>query len=143
MFKLNRMEELKKTKEKFAPKQVPMPDLSNERIFPANIRVKALFEPDAKWRLVEEFGPHCFKEQKDGRLLFEMDYTDESSLMGWLLTFGEKARVLEPAEVREKYPWLVPVHADGVVGGKKEFTLLNKSEMELLADAYEMANIMH
>ncbi|OXJ64248.1 recombination enhancement function protein, partial [Escherichia coli] len=25
----------------------------------------------------------------------------------------------------------------------KEFTLLNKSEMELLADAYEMANIMH
>ena len=68
MFKLNRMEELKKTKEKFAPKQVPMPDLSNERIL----------------------------------LLFEMDYTDESSLMGWLLTFGEKARVLEPAEVREK-----------------------------------------
>ena len=48
-----------------------------------------------------------------------------------------------PAEVREKYPWLVPVHADGVVGGKKEFTLLNKSEMALLADAYEMANIMH
>ncbi|EIC1500281.1 Ref family protein [Escherichia coli] len=48
-----------------------------------------------------------------------------------------------PAEVREKYPWLVPVHADGVVGGKKEFTLLNKSEMELLAYAYEMANIMH
>ena len=42
-----------------------------------------------------------------------------------------------PAEVREKFPWLVPVHADGVVGGKKEFTLLNKSEMELLADAYE------
>ncbi|WP_241186137.1 Ref family recombination enhancement nuclease, partial [Enterobacter asburiae] len=48
-----------------------------------------------------------------------------------------------PAEVRAKYPWLVPVHADGVVGGKKEFTLLNKSEMELLADAYEMANIIH
>ena len=102
MFKLNRMEELKKTEEKFVPKQVPMPDLSNERIFPANIRVKVLFEPDAKWRLVEEFGPHCFKEQEDGRLLFEMDYTDESSLMGWLLTFGEKARVLEPVEVREK-----------------------------------------
>ena len=102
MFKLNRMEDLKKTERKFVPKQVPMPDLSNERIFPANIRVKVHFEPDAKWRLVEEFGPHCFKEQKDGRLLFEMDYTDESSLIGWLLTFGEKAKVLEPAEVREK-----------------------------------------
>ena len=102
LFKLNRMEELKKEEETFIPRQVPMPDLSNERIFPANIRVKALFEPDAKWRLVEEFGPHCFKEQKDGRLLFEMDYTDEDSLLGWLLTFGEGVEVLEPAALRER-----------------------------------------
>ena len=102
MFKLNRMEELEKTEECFTTRQVPMPDLSTERIFPANIRVKALFEPDAKWRLVEEFGPHCYKEQRDGHLLFEMDYTDEDSLVGWLLTFGEKARVLEPDTVREK-----------------------------------------
>ena len=64
LFKLNRMEELKKEEETFIPRQVPMPDLSNERIFPANIRVKALFEPDAKWRLVEEFGPHCSKNRK-------------------------------------------------------------------------------
>ena len=102
LFKLNRMEELKKEEETFSPRQVPMPDLSNERIFPANIRVKALFEPDAKWRLVEEFGPRCFKEQKDGRLLFEMDYTDEDSLLGWLLTFGEGVEVLEPAALRER-----------------------------------------
>lgn len=102
MFKLNRMEELKKTEEGVEPRQVPMPDLSNERIFPANIRVRALFEPDAKWRLVEEFGLRCFEEQEDGRLLFQMDYTDEESLIGWLLTFGAKAEVLEPTEVREK-----------------------------------------
>lgn len=102
MFKLNRMECLKKTEETFVPRQIPMPDLSNERIFPANIRVKALFESDAKWRLVEEFGPYCFQEQKDGRLLFEMDYSDEDSLLGWLLTFGEKAEVLEPDTVRER-----------------------------------------
>lgn len=79
-----------------------MPELSNERIFPANIRVRALFEPDAKWRLVEEFGPHCFEEQEDGRLLFQMDYSDEESLIGWLLTFGAKAEVLEPDSVKEK-----------------------------------------
>ena len=102
MFKLNRMEELKKTEEGVEPRQVPMPDLSNERIFPANIRVRALFEPDAKWRLVEEFGPHCFEEQEDGRLLFQMDYSDEESLIGWLLTFGAKAEVLEPDSVKEK-----------------------------------------
>ncbi|HHO4371144.1 Ref family recombination enhancement nuclease, partial [Escherichia coli] len=62
---------------------------------------------------------------------------NELTLLAWFFA----SLALKP--LREKYPWLVPVHADGVVGGKKEFTLLNKSEMELLADAYEMANIMH
>ena len=102
MFKLNRMEGLKKTEVGVESRQVPMPELSNERIFPANIRVRALFEPDAKWRLVEEFGPRCFEEQEDGRLLFQMDYTDEESLIGWLLTFGAKTEVLEPDSVKEK-----------------------------------------
>ena len=46
-------------------------------------------------------------------------------------------------KMRDSIDRRIAKHADGVVGGKKEFTLLNKSEMELLADAYEMANIMH
>lgn len=102
LFKLNRMEELRKTDLGFEPRKVPMPDLSNERIFPANIRVRALFEPETKWRLVEEFGPRCFEVQKDGKLLFQMDYTDEDTLVNWLLTFGEKVEVLEPESVRAR-----------------------------------------
>lgn len=102
LFKLNRMENIKKTTEGFAPRQVPIPDLSNEKIFPANIRVKVLFEPEMKWRLVEEFGCECFKIQEDGRLLFQMNYTDDKILLGWLLTFGEKAKVIEPESIREK-----------------------------------------
>ena len=102
LFKLNRMEELRKTDLGFEPRKVPMPDLSNERIFPANIRVRALFELETKWRLVEEFGPRCFEVQKDGKLLFQMDYTDEDTLVNWLLTFGEKVEVLEPESVRAR-----------------------------------------
>ncbi|EDQ7095032.1 recombinase, partial [Salmonella enterica subsp. arizonae] len=37
-----------------------------------------------------------------------------------------------PPEIRKIYPWLVPVHADGNVGGKSEFSRLNKPERELL-----------
>ena len=55
-----------------------------------------------KWRLVEEFGIHCFKTQEDGSLLFQMDYTDEEHLISWLLTFGGQAEVLEPASVRKR-----------------------------------------
>lgn len=102
LFKLNRMEALRKTDLGFEPRKVPMPDLSNERIFPANIRVRALFEPETKWRLVEEFGPRCFEVQEDGRLLFRMDYTDEDTLANWLLTFGSKVEVLEPESVRTR-----------------------------------------
>lgn len=101
LFKLNRMDRVREARQDFACRDVPMPDLSNEKIFPGGIRVKALFTPDMKWRLVEEFGAHCFTEADDGRLLFTADYTDMDNLVTWLLTFGAKAEVLEPVEARD------------------------------------------
>lgn len=100
LFKLNRMDQVSASDKIFVCREAPMPDLSNEKIFPGGIRVKALFSSDVKWRLVEEFGPHCFTETDDGRLLFSADYTDMENFVTWILTFGEKAEVLEPAEVR-------------------------------------------
>lgn len=100
LFKLNRMDKVVSLDREFACREVPMPDLSNEKIFPGGIKVRALFAPGVKWRLVEEFGPYCYTIQKDGKLLFSADYTDMENLVTWLLTFGEKAEVLEPAEVR-------------------------------------------
>jgi len=101
LFKLNRMDEVKETSDTFLCRNAPMPDLSAEKIFPGGIRVKALFSNDMKWRLIEEFGPHCFTETKDGRLLFTADYTDMENLVTWLMTFGAKAEVLEPEEARD------------------------------------------
>ena len=102
MFKLNRMDQVTASDKTFEYREVPMPDLSNETIFPGNIRAKVLFIPDMKWRLVEEFGPHCFTETDDGRLLFTAEFTDMEYLVSWLLPFGEKAEVLEPVEAREQ-----------------------------------------
>ena len=84
-----------------------MPDLSNEKIFPGGIKVKALFESDQKWRLVEEFGPLCFTENDDGRLLFTADYTDIENLVTWIMTFGDKAELIEPQEARKKISIMV------------------------------------
>lgn len=100
LFKLNRMDGAAETGQEFVCRNVPMPDLSNEKIFPGGIKVQALFAPDMKWRLVEEFGPYCFSEADDGRLFFTADYTDMENLVTWLMTFGAKAEVLEPVEVR-------------------------------------------
>lgn len=102
LFKLNRMDEVRETDQTFPRREVPLPNLSDEKIFPGGIKVRALFHPDMKWRLIEEFGPNCFTEKEDGRLLFMADYTDMEYLVSWLLTFGDKAEVLEPVQVREK-----------------------------------------
>ena len=107
LFKLNRMVGVRETEEVFACREAAIPDLANEKIFPGEIKVKALFEPDQKWRLVEEFGPKCFTESDDGRLLFTADYTDPDNLITWLITFGDKAEVLEPREARDKIAQMV------------------------------------
>ncbi|MDE6064130.1 MAG: YafY family transcriptional regulator, partial [Lachnospiraceae bacterium] len=95
MFKLNRMDALVKRETEFLPREVSVPDLSNQKIFPGEIKVKALFSNDSKWRLIQEFGVHCFTEEEDGSLLFKADYTDKEYLLSWLLSFGAKVKVLE------------------------------------------------
>lgn len=102
LFKLNRMEEVRLSGEEFEKREASMPDLSNERVFPGGIRVKAVFDRSCKWRLVEEFESGSFEEQADGKLLFHADYTDKENLISWLLTFGDRVRLLEPEEVKSE-----------------------------------------
>lgn len=102
LFKLNRMDQMKILEDRFVGRDVPLPNLSSERIFPKKIIVKALFAPEMKWRLIEEFGPSCFTEQPDKKLLFTIEYTDKESLLQWLLTFGSSVQLLEPECIRNE-----------------------------------------
>lgn len=102
LFKLNRMDKVHMSENYFSERIAPFPDLRDERIFPGGIKVKAVFEADCKWRLVEEFGPNCFREQNDGTLLFQADYTDKENLITWLLSFRDKVELLEPKAIREE-----------------------------------------
>lgn len=102
LFKLNRMENLKIAGRVFVKRQALMPDLSNERVFPGGIKVKAMFDPSCRWRLVEEFGSGSFTELEDGKLLFRAEYTDKENLIAWLMSFGDKAELIEPEKIREE-----------------------------------------
>lgn len=102
LFKLRRMEELVDTGTLFQKRTAPYPDLTNERVFPGNYQVQARFTPECKWRLLEEFGGGSFEEQPDGMLLFEFEFTDKENLFSWLLTFGDKAELLQPKELRRE-----------------------------------------
>lgn len=102
MFKLNRMDKIIQTKVDVTKREVPMPELSIEKIFPGKVSVKAVFDASMKWHLIGEFGPDSFQVQDDGTLLFEHEYTDMESLITWLLSCRDKVTVLEPESVREE-----------------------------------------
>ncbi len=102
LFKLNRMDSIMHVAFYDGNREVPMPDLSSEKVFPAKSRVKALFDPLMKWQLVEEFGVDSFTEQDDGSLLFEHEYADDEELLSWMLSCRDKVTVLEPERIREK-----------------------------------------
>lgn len=102
LFKLNRMENVRLSEYEFVKYSVPIPDLSNERIFYERIQAKVLFEAGCKWRLIEDFGRRCFEELPDGKLLFCADYMDKENLISWLLTFQENAEILEPEDIRDE-----------------------------------------
>ena len=77
------------------------PKGESERVFPAAFQVTVLFDPSCKWRLVEEYGADSFQAEPDGRLRFAWGFPDRDSVLPWLLTFGDRAELLEPAELRE------------------------------------------
>ena len=102
LFKLNRMDSISHAAAFKGDREVPVPDLSNKKVFPAKDMVKAMFDPSMKWQLVEEYGVDSFTEMDDGNLLFEHEYADDEGLLAWMLSCRNKVTVLEPKRIREK-----------------------------------------
>ena len=63
-------------------------------------KLTALFDPSVKYQLIETYGLDCFTETDDG-LLFELGFANRKFLIGWLLGFGDKVKVLEPKDIAE------------------------------------------
>lgn len=101
LFKLARMTDLKLAGS-FAKRPAPLPDFSSERVFPPLYQVKALIQPEYKWRLVEEYGAESFGVQPDGTLLFSFGFTNKTKLISWIASFGGGAELLEPKELRKE-----------------------------------------
>lgn len=100
LFKLGRMTDLQ-VGLPFEKREVPLPDLSAERVFPSIYQVKAVIQPSYKWRLIEEYGVESFTVQPDGTLLFSAGFMDKISIIGWIASFGDGAELLEPEELRQ------------------------------------------
>ena len=51
---------------------------------------------------MEEYGADRFAVEPDGRLRFTGGFPDADSVLSWVLTFGDKAELLEPEELQEQ-----------------------------------------
>lgn len=102
LFKLNRMLDLELTGERFPPRAVPSPITPADRVYPARLKAVVRFQPEARWRLVDEYGRRSFIEEPDGCLLFQAGFPGQEELLHWLLTFGSMAELLEPEPLREE-----------------------------------------
>ncbi len=86
----------------FAPRQVAPPDLSPHAVFPEECRVRALVDPECRWRLVEEFGESSFSVTADGRLDFDFCFGSSEGVVPWILSFEGRAELVEPRELRAR-----------------------------------------
>jgi predicted DNA-binding transcriptional regulator YafY len=98
MFKLLRLWNLSTSEERFILRDIPPEKRDfNSRLTDDN-KLIALFDKSVKHLLIETYGFDCFHETDEG-LHFEIGYTNQNYIVGWLLSFGDKVKVIEPSEL--------------------------------------------
>ena len=69
---------------------------------PRVVHIVLKVEPEAAYRVFDEFEDGNVTQFSDGSFLVEGDFIDDEWLMGYLLTFGTSAIVQEPKHIKER-----------------------------------------
>lgn len=102
MFKLNRLWHLAITNDTFKQRDIPSDKIQFEGFFTDEINLTVLFDETVKYRLIDEYGLGCFSNTDNNKLLFKSGFTNKENLFEWILSFGDKAEILEPMELRDE-----------------------------------------
>ena len=98
MFKLNRLWNLAQTDESFTMRNIPPEKRDFNSHLTDDIKLVALFDKSVKYQLIEAYGPDGFYEDDTG-LIFEFGFTNRDYVISWLLSFGNKVKVIEPPDM--------------------------------------------
>ena len=98
MFKLNRLWDLKICDEKYTMREIPPEKRNFNNHFTDDIKLVAVFDKAVKYQLIEAYGQDCYYETAES-LHFEIDFTNHDYMLGWLLSFGDKVKVLQPVDI--------------------------------------------
>lgn len=102
MFKLTRMLDIQVLEETFPFRPAPSPITPPQRVYPEALQAAIRFDPAARWRLIDEYGPESFTRSPDGSLLFRRGFPDREELFRWVLSFRDQAELLEPEGLRHE-----------------------------------------
>lgn len=115
MFKLTRLWKLQLCRETYILREIPSEKREFASCFQDDKKLVALFDPSAKYKLIESYGLDCFTETEDGRLRLEINYTNREYTINWLLGFGHRAKVIEPAHMADEIKSI----AEGIIQNYK------------------------
>lgn len=100
LYKLNRISELYLDTHYFELREIPKEALDFDSYFTNIIQVIILFDISEEYRLIEEYGNDSYIQINDDKLYFSFPFTNQEYLLSWLLSFGDKAELLEPKALR-------------------------------------------
>jgi len=101
LFKLTRLWDLTLCDTDYIRRDVPPEARDFNAHFSDDIMLIALFDPSVKYQLIDAYGLECYTET-DAGLRLEIGFTNRSSIISWLLGFGDKVKVLEPIDIAEE-----------------------------------------
>lgn len=107
LFKLTRLFELKNTGEKCEPRDVPQYEC--ERLWHLNgqITTTVRFDASMKWRVIDEYSTELPRFNEDGSSELTITWSDKQTFFGMILSYGDKAEIISPPELREEFAGLV------------------------------------
>lgn len=99
LFKLQRLWNLRLCEETYIQREIPAEKRDFHSCLPDDKILVALFDPSIKYQLMETYGFDGYTETEGGLLRAEIGYTNREFMLAWLLGFGAKVKVLEPADL--------------------------------------------
>lgn len=103
MFKLSRMTNLVCTDEKCTDRNVPEYICDKLRHTKGEIQTTVKFDKSVKWRIIDEFGFDFLKYDENGNIIVNFTWSDIPAFYQYILTFGDKAEIIEPPEFRQEF----------------------------------------
>lgn len=97
-FKVMRIKDLKMLEDTFERKVLPPP---KEVSVPNITKLKLEIDASVAYRVYDEFEESSITVLKNGNFLVEIELPENDWLYGYLLSFGEHAKVIEPIHIKE------------------------------------------